>query len=942
MLNLARVERLLAKLHIRDRDGKGRVPFRFNPNQQIIMERLKKWQAKGNGVNAILLKSRRVGGSALADGILVCHCMAKDMAEALIVAHQHKSSQALMKVPKMLVKDLPLPIDTSNQNKLIFPHDDGDSTLTMATAGSVVGGRGITNTALHLSEAAFYPGVESFASLVSTVTRGEEGVKIIESTANGTVGQGETFYTYWNAAVEGRNEFCPIFLTHLDDPACRLLGAKPQNVGDHPDIGDYEREMVELMRKRKQPKQEQLERIAWARATFETQCQGISLMLQQEYPICVAAETRVSTEEGIIQIVEAGKAKMSESGPIEKWGPQPPSELWEMTTRMGRILRGTYDHPVSTPDGFVRLSALKPGQVIELRPPMFARKLHVASWHIIPGATTSVVIDEAWGKFLGYFMGDGSWYKGVVSIVCDAKDIDVVEDAAVLLDSLIARPVPRTISKVKGRKGAIELRTCCKVAFDFFRRLSIIHDTESQSYYKRKVHVPEIIFRSPRSVVRQFLSALFECDGSVAKDGQVRFGSSKLDFVRDVQLLLLGFGINSTIQPNPKKNSNGYEYTFWALSLSNEGSLKFHQDIGFIGARKRGLKRTTPIKYCKTPQFQDEVLSVRATGEVDITYDFTVEGEHVFSANGILTHNTPEMAFIATGFPAFEPSEMSWANECLSEPMTTGRFQSNGKSLPGSWEVRQDGEWQLWQLPQDGHFYYLGADAAAGEEVGESGQSRQTGDFAAICIWDGVTGEQVAEMSARISPDLLADECNKAGRYYNNAMANIELTGNLGRWAQVRLRDHFNYPSFYRWKGRDDYIGKRNAMHTKTGIGWDTNPATRELMFAAFRAALRDQRVKPRSKALVNQMRVCSRIEGFRWDVRRGHDDILLAALIAWIAREQWAPPVALGGKKPEETEQPMIERVRIQDDASTALQRHHAKVMAHSKGHYTDRLIGV
>lgn len=552
------------------------------------MERLKKWQARGKPLWAIVDKSRRVGVSALSDGLGTCHCMAKEMAEALIVAHQHKSSQALFQIPKMLVRDLPMHIDTSNAGKIVFPHDKGDSTLTLATAGSVVGGRGMTLTFLHGSEVAYWPGAESFASLLPAVSRSEDSIIILESTANGTVGQGETFYQYWNAAVEGRNDFCPIFLTHLDDPACRLFGAKPADIGDHPDIADYEREMLKLMKKRKIAREEQHERIAWVRATFETQCQGIALMLQQEFPL------------------------------------------------------------------------------------------------------------------------------------------------------------------------------------------------------------------------------------------------------------------------------------------------------------------------------------------------------------------TSDMSFIATGFPAFEPSEMSWANECLSEPMTTGRFQSNGKSLPGSWEVRQDGEWQLWQLPQDGHFYYLGADAAAGEEVGESGQSRQTGDFAAICIWDGVTGEQVAEMSARISPDLLADECNKAGRYYNNAMANIELTGNLGRWAQVRLRDHFNYPSFYRWKGRDDYIGKRNAMHTKTGIGWDTNPATRELMFAAFRAALRDQRVKPRSKALVNQMRVCSRIEGFRWDVRRGHDDILLAALIAWIAREQWAPPVALGGKKPEETEQPMIERIRLQDDASTALMRHHAKVMAHGKVHYTDRLIGV
>src|SRR5262249_22668302 len=137
---------------------------------------------------------------------------------------------------------------------------------------------------------------------------------------------------------------------------------------------------------------------------------------------------------------------------------------------------------------------------------------------------------------------------------------------------------------------------------------------------------------------------------------------------------------------------------------------------------------------------------------------------------------TPDMAFVATGFPAFEPSEMSWANECTLDPVATGRFKFNSPALPGTFEDRADGEWEIWEPPVENHSYYMGADAAAGEEIGESGQTRQTGDFAAIAIFDGHSGHQVAQMSARISPDLLADECNKAGRWYNNAMANIELT----------------------------------------------------------------------------------------------------------------------------------------------------------------------
>lgn len=590
MLNLNHVEKLLSKLTIRDRDGRGRVPFKFNPNQKIIMQKLKAWQAKGKPLWYIVCKSRRVGVSAQADAFLLCHCLEMDMAEALVVAHQSKSSKELFKIPQMIVKGIPLGgIDTSNQNKIIFPHDHGDSTLTLATAGSVVGGRGMTLSGLHGSEVAFWAGAESFASLLPSVQRSKDSIIVLESTAYGKTGLGETFYQYWNAAIEGRNDFCPIFLTHLDDPACRNFSAVIHDMGKG-DIADYEREMLGLMKQRKMAKPEQMERVSWVRSTLETQCQGISSMLDQEYPL------------------------------------------------------------------------------------------------------------------------------------------------------------------------------------------------------------------------------------------------------------------------------------------------------------------------------------------------------------------TYQMAFVSTGLPAFEKPEMAWAEECVQPAKATGRFASQGDESAGLWEDRHDGEWKIWCFPLAGHHYYLGADAAAGEELGESGQFRQVGDFSAISIFDGETGEQCAEMSGRISPDFLADECNKAGRYYNNAMVSVELTGNLGRWALVRLRDKHRYPHFYRWKGRDDYIGKRNMMANKSGIGWDTNPATRELMFSAFRSALRERRIYPRSRVLINQMDLCSRIDGFRWDVARGHDDILLCALVAWIAREQWGPPMQLTGKKPEEEgEEPQISRLKVQEEYQDQLKRHIRKVVGYKERVLTNhRLLGV
>jgi len=88
--------------------------------------------------------------------------------------------------------------------RIIVPHPDGDSILDISTAGSVIGGRGLTLSFVHLSEAAFFPGEDSFLSLLPAVSDGDDTFVAIESTANGRVGPGKAFYDFWNSAVAGK------------------------------------------------------------------------------------------------------------------------------------------------------------------------------------------------------------------------------------------------------------------------------------------------------------------------------------------------------------------------------------------------------------------------------------------------------------------------------------------------------------------------------------------------------------------------------------------------------------------------------------------------------------------------------------------------------------------------------------------------------------------
>lgn len=569
MLNPAQAERLLNKLPIRHRESHSNVPFIFNPNQKILQRHAQQLYDENKPLWIILLKSRRVGGSAWADAILTCHCIAKPQAEALIVAHQYTSSKALFSIPKGLVGGLPFKIPLNKQHEIEFPHPEGNSFLKIATAGSMIGGRGLTLSALHLSEAAFYPGEGSFLSLIPAVSYDPTTILIIESTANGKIGPGESFYNYWKAAEEGRNQFLPVFLCWLDDPACFR---HPDEVKDAP-IDPEERELVKVIKRRGDHTDAQMRgRLAWRRWAIETQAQGSVEFFNQEYP------------------------------------------------------------------------------------------------------------------------------------------------------------------------------------------------------------------------------------------------------------------------------------------------------------------------------------------------------------------TTPEEAFISTGEPAFEKSELSYARSTIRKPLRIGGFERDPLGNPVF--IVGHGDWKLWAEPTKNDHYYIGVDCARGEEIGESGHMRGTGDFASACVWCGETGEQVATLTGKIGPETMADELDKGARYYNKAMVSIELTGNLGLWTQARLRDKYNYSNLYRWKGKDD---KARSDTRPRALGWETTGRTRDLLFAAFRDSLRGERSVVRSGSLLSQMEAASRQEGFRWEVLVGHDDELIAAMIGWVALEQWAPPRFIGGSKPKEEESEQLP-IQYKSDHIFELKRHYEKVMNYTK----------
>ena len=242
--------------------------------------------------------------------------------------------------------------------------------------------------------------------------------------------------------------------------------------------------------------------------------------------------------------------------------------------------------------------------------------------------------------------------------------------------------------------------------------------------------------------------------------------------------------------------------------------------------------------------------------------------------------STSEEAFVATGNPAFTIEEMQFAeNAVVKIPPWRGRCVLSDDNKHGELQKGTDGPLVLYETAQKGHHYFIGLDSARGEE-----NTKSPGDYASMVCWNGETGDLAARYVSRVSPEELSLNAAALGYYFNSAMLNVELTGNLG-WTTMReLRDRLFYPLQYLWKGRDDRMDR--SKHG-TAYGFETSDRYRRMMFQLFRNSLYRKEVVPKDRQFVDQMKRAKMEMGWRWTVAVGHDDILCAGLLGWIAKEQ-------------------------------------------------------
>ncbi|BAD85494.1 translation initiation factor IF-2 [Thermococcus kodakarensis KOD1] len=165
---------------------------------------------------------------------------------------------------------------------------------------------------------------------------------------------------------------------------------------------------------------------------------------------------------------------------------------------------------------------------------------------------------EAFFYFAGVMFGDGSQDK------IANNDVEVYEELKKLsVLGVAVKRVERTTSyEIELTNGKNALLRLLRVLFEYPERQKA-----------KSIRVPRILFIAPRKYVSRFLRGYFDADGHVSlKDARIEVTSASQEFLEDLSLLLLRFGIVSKI----------YRSDYTTLVISGRRNLDlFRRYIGF-------------------------------------------------------------------------------------------------------------------------------------------------------------------------------------------------------------------------------------------------------------------------------------------------------------------------------------------------------------------------
>ncbi|HVC82770.1 MAG TPA: AAA family ATPase, partial [Chloroflexota bacterium] len=336
----------------------------------------------------------------------------------------------------------------------------------------------------------------------------------------------------------------------------------------------------------------------------------------------------------------------------------PASAVRTITLQDGRQITCTPNHPLLTPEGWVKAEDLRIDAPLQIMPriPAYqeqnyrfrytARRVSHANRHLpnqrhgapmFPACYT-----PAMGTLLGLFTAERTKDSTARVSLCLNRDEEEVIAWVTAYAAELCLPL-RLVPRYRAHSVRLEFGTTA--AYDAFADYLPLG---------RERHVPEPIFHCPTAVVGAYLRGLFEGDGTISKPQHTRKVSLKTSssgLAREVQLLLARVGVTSRIYQHRHTSPSDRSRTFtsWqVVALGRANLQRFADTVGFLSTAKRtrlerALHAAKDPNAARPDQEWMRILTIE-DGYAERVYDLEVPGPTQYVANGITSHNTGKSA----------------------------------------------------------------------------------------------------------------------------------------------------------------------------------------------------------------------------------------------------------------------------------------------------------
>ncbi len=198
------------------------IKLKLNTPQRILFDLIEPMIKEKKPIRLLLLKSRQAGSSTFISALFYAITSQIPNINSIIIADISEHTNNLFEMSKLYHEKLSEEkphitpkLKKSNEKKLEFANIH--SQIIVATAENIMAATSHTFQLAHLSEASKYRKLKALLSdLSQTVPKQGFSLIILETTANGM----EEFYELWTEAVEGKNDYIPLFVPWFYSDEC--------------------------------------------------------------------------------------------------------------------------------------------------------------------------------------------------------------------------------------------------------------------------------------------------------------------------------------------------------------------------------------------------------------------------------------------------------------------------------------------------------------------------------------------------------------------------------------------------------------------------------------------------------------------------------------------------------------------------------------------------